>query len=54
MDEKLWKAECDPTCAFMVRSHKKDEVTKIIKEHANTIHNENYTDQDALKMVQPV
>ena len=54
MPEKLMRITCDPKCGFMVQSHNKDELYKIVKGHMKNIHNKDATDADVKKMVKMV
>jgi predicted small metal-binding protein len=46
MAEELKKAECDPTCGFMVRSHDEKEISEIVKLHAKKFHSMEVSDEE--------
>ena len=53
MEPELMMAECDPKCGFMIRSHDKEEVKVILKEHAKKAHNMDVSDQEAEEKIKP-
>lgn len=54
MDGMLYKATCDPDCAFMVQGHDKMEVANVIKNHANEMHGANISSEEAEKKVMAI
>ncbi len=48
------KVSCDPECGFMVQSHNKGELIKIVKGHVKDIHKMNTTDLDVIKKIEIV
>jgi len=44
--EGLKVVECPPECGFMVRSHEKEVMIEIVKDHARTYHDMEMTDEE--------
>ncbi len=51
MADKLYQVSCSPECGFQVRSHSKDEVKGMTKEHAKFAHKTDMADAEIEKMV---
>ena len=49
--EPMYSVSCPAPCKFSVKSHDKQEVTAILKEHAKTHHNMTMSDKDAADMI---
>jgi predicted small metal-binding protein len=54
MTQQLYQIECEPTCAFMVRSHDKSEAKEIAKKHAKMVHGLDESDSNIEKMIKIV
>lgn len=54
MAGELYKASCDPECAFMVQSHDKMEVAEMIQNHAEEKHEMVVSDAQAMEKVMMV
>ncbi len=44
--EGLKVVECPPECGFMIRSHEKEEMIEVVKDHARTYHDMEMTDDE--------
>ena len=49
--DKMYQITCTPECGFMVRSHDREEVKKIGKEHGKTAHKLELPDADVENLV---
>ena len=54
MEKKLYQVTCSPDCGFQVRSHDKNEVKIMTKEHGKTAHKMDMPDADVEKMIEEV
>lgn len=54
MAGELYKASCDPECAFMVQSHDKMEVAELIINHAEEKHEMVVSDEQAAEKIMVV
>ncbi len=51
MTKKFYQITCSPDCGFMVRSHDKDEVKRLGKQHLKTAHKMEMPDADVEKQI---
>jgi predicted small metal-binding protein len=49
MGKQMYQITCSPDCGFMLRSHDKDEVRRLAKEHVKKMHNMDVSDADLEK-----
>jgi predicted small metal-binding protein len=49
--DKLMQVSCDPTCAFSVKSHDKQEIVKFVQMHAKKFHNKEMADKAVMDMM---
>lgn len=51
MENKMYQITCTPECGFMLRSHDRDEVKRLAKEHVKTMHKMEASDAELEKNI---
>jgi predicted small metal-binding protein len=51
MAKQMYQVTCLPECEFMLRSHDKDEVKRLAKEHVKTMHKTEDSDAEIEKNI---
>lgn len=49
-----WEVECEPACGFKLRSHDKNEIVSMVKQHAGKAHQKQMSDKEILNMAKEV
>lgn len=51
MAKQMYQITCTPDCGFMLRSHDKEEVKKLAKEHVKMAHKMDASDAELEKNI---